>query len=375
MLLMSNNLNQVTLGSVVNCVNDTTSKVDKSRLDRVVGLDHLIPECLHIRRWDNIEAGTSFTKTFKPGQTLFAKRRAYQRKVAFAEFYGICSGDILVFESKNPNMLLPELLPFICLSDSFYEYALRTSAGSLSPRTSWTALKEYRFSLPSLERQKKMVEVLWSADEVIEKIREVGRDLHRYKNALYFSSFLRDDLPRRSLQSLGIVNMGQSPESRFCGSEVNGLPFFQGCTDFGEMYPQTSTYCSKPRKTASQNDILISVRAPVGEVNIATEECCIGRGIAAITPIQVPRIYLFHALKANANKISQYEQGSTFKAINKNELMNFEIAYIDTTTTQQITRTLESLDTATNDLVEHLSDSRKLLSSLVNNLILGVENV
>ena len=372
---MSNNLNQVTLGSVVNCVNDTTSKVDKSRLDRVVGLDHLIPECLHIRRWDNIEAGTSFTKTFKPGQTLFAKRRAYQRKVAFAEFYGICSGDILVFESKNPNMLLPELLPFICLSDSFYEYALRTSAGSLSPRTSWTALKEYRFSLPSLERQKKMVEVLWSADEVIEKIREVGRDLHRYKNALYFSSFLRDDLPRRSLQSLGIVNMGQSPESRFCGSEVNGLPFFQGCTDFGEMYPQTSTYCSKPRKTASQNDILISVRAPVGEVNIATEECCIGRGIAAITPIQVPRIYLFHALKANANKISQYEQGSTFKAINKNELMNFEIAYIDTTTTQQITRTLESLDTATNDLVEHLSDSRKLLSSLVNNLILGVENV
>jgi hypothetical protein len=253
MLLMSNNLNLVTLGSVVNCVNDTTSKVDKSRLDRVVGLDHLIPECLHIRRWDNIEAGTSFTKTFKPGQTLFAKRRAYQRKVAFAEFYGICSGDILVFESKNPNMLLPELLPFICLSDSFYEYALRTSAGSLSPRTSWTALKEYRFSLPSLERQKKMVEVLWSADEVIEKIREVGRDLHRYKNALYFSSFLRDDLPRRSLQSLGIVNMGQSPESRFCGSEVNGLPFFQGCTDFGEMYPQTSTYCSKPRKTASQN--------------------------------------------------------------------------------------------------------------------------
>lgn len=372
---MSNNLNLVTLGSVVNCINDTTYKVDKCRLDRVVGLDHLIPECLHIRRWDSIEAGTSFTKTFKPGQTLFAKRRAYQRKVAFAEFYGICSGDILVFESKNPKVLMPELLPFICLSDSFYEYALRTSAGSLSPRTSWTALKDYRFSLPSLERQKRMVEVLWAADEVVENILEVDRDLQLYRHALYTQCFLKEDLPKRSLQLLGLVNMGQSPDSKYCGSEVNGLPFFQGCTDFGEMYPQTSTYCSKPRKTASQNDILISVRAPVGEVNIATEECCIGRGIAAITPIQIPRMYLFHALKANANKLSQYEQGSTFKAINKNELMNFEIVYIDTTTTQQITRTLESLDTATNNLAEHLSDSRVLLSYLVNNLIFGAENV
>jgi type I restriction enzyme S subunit len=346
----------------------------KTKSDVYVGLEHLSPDSIHLLKWGHPSDVIGDKFVFRKGDVIFGKRRAYQRKLALADVDGICSAHAMVLRA-NTKTMLPEFLPFFLSSDVFMERAIGISVGSLSPTINWNTLKSEKFSIPSLEEQKRLVEVLLATDEVIEKIREVGRDLHRYRNALYFNCFLREDLPRRSLQSMGLVNMGQSPESRYCGSDVNGLPFFQGCTDFGVMYPQTSTYCSKPRKTAAQNDILISVRAPVGDVNIATEECCIGRGIAAITPIEVPRIYLFHALKANADKIAQYEQGSTFKAINKKELMNFEIAYLDTSTTQQITRTLESLDTATNDLAEHLSDSRILLSSLVNNQIFGAENV
>ncbi len=111
-------------------------------IERYVGLEHIEPEDLRIRRWGLVAEGTTFTNRFKPGQVLFGKRRAYQRKVAVADFAGVCSGDIYVFEPKN-DRLLPELLPFLCQTDGFFEHAVGTSAGSLSPRTNWTQLAEY----------------------------------------------------------------------------------------------------------------------------------------------------------------------------------------------------------------------------------------
>jgi len=152
----------VQFGDVVKNVNETERAPLKAGLERFVGLDCLDPENLHIKRWGMIADGTSFTKRFRKGQVLFGKRRAYQRKIAVAEWDGICSGDILTFESKN-DKLLPELLPFIIQSDSFFEHALGTSAGSLSPRTKWTLLKEYGFSLPPKKEQKKIAEILWAS--------------------------------------------------------------------------------------------------------------------------------------------------------------------------------------------------------------------
>ncbi len=91
---------------------------------------------------------------------LFGKRRAYQRKVAVADFSGVCSGDIYVLETKDPKVLLPELLPFICQTDAFFDHAVGTSAGSLSPRTNWTSLADFEFSLPPVAEQADLVEVL-----------------------------------------------------------------------------------------------------------------------------------------------------------------------------------------------------------------------
>jgi type I restriction enzyme S subunit len=147
-------------GDVVKNANLVERNPAGAGIERIVGLEHIEPENLHIRRWDSSEESSSFTRKFVPGQTLFGKRRAYQRKVAFAEFEGICSGDILTFESKNPKLLQPELLPFICQTDAFFNYALGTSAGSLSPRTSWAALQDFEFPLPPLDEQKRIAEIL-----------------------------------------------------------------------------------------------------------------------------------------------------------------------------------------------------------------------
>lgn len=120
--------------------------------------------------------------------------------------------------------------------------------------------------------------------------------------------------------------MGQSPPSRTYNDQGDGLPFFQGKAEFGELYPSIAKYCSEPKKVAQSGATLLSVRAPVGPTNLAPEECCIGRGLAAIHPEGPidPKfvLYLFRAMEPD---LSSAGTGSTFKAISKSFLQGLEV--------------------------------------------------
>jgi len=111
---------RVKFGDVVRLNTDRYADPATAGIDRYVGLEHIEPEDLRIRRWGLVADGTTFTNRFQPGQVLFGKRRAYQRKVAVADFEGVCSADIYVFEPKDER-LLPELLPFLCQTERFFE--------------------------------------------------------------------------------------------------------------------------------------------------------------------------------------------------------------------------------------------------------------
>lgn len=169
----------VRFGDIVVNLNQTTKHFPDEEFEIIIGLDHIDSENLHLTRWNINGDSTSFTKVFHKGQTLYGKRRAYQKKVAIAEFDGICSGDILVFDSKDEYVLLSQLIPFICMSESFYKYVESNSQGSLSPRVSFTALAKYEFLLPPLEEQKRIAELLWVADEVVYKERDVLEAINR----------------------------------------------------------------------------------------------------------------------------------------------------------------------------------------------------
>ena len=180
---------RITFGDVVRLNTDRVADPLTAGIERYVGLEHIEPEDLRIRRWGQVADGTTFTNLFRPGQVLFGKRRAYQRKVAVTDFEGVCSSDIYVFESKDPNMLLPELLPFICQSEGFYEYAIKTSVGSLSPRTNWSHLANYEFPLPPVDEQHRIAELLWAADDVCVKYAELLNSLQRTVKAIAFDQF------------------------------------------------------------------------------------------------------------------------------------------------------------------------------------------
>ena len=122
-----------------------------------------------------------------------------------------------------------------------------------------------------------------------------------------------------ALKDVCCINMGQSPDSKSYNDSKEGIPFFQGNADFGERYPITRVWCNAPTKTAEKDDILISVRAPIGALNYAKETCCIGRGLAAITPnkTKVSTEFIFWLLKGKNNELNRLGTGSTFKAISK----------------------------------------------------------
>lgn len=152
-------------------------------IERYVGLEHLEPGDLRIRSWGSVADGVTFTSVFQPGQVLFGKRRAYQRKVAVADFSGVCSGDIYVLETKDARVLLPELLPFICQTDAFFDHAVGTSAGSLSPRTNWTSLDHFEFALSPIDEQKRLVELLGSIAALEEELRIAEHEADRLQKA------------------------------------------------------------------------------------------------------------------------------------------------------------------------------------------------
>lgn len=129
------------------------------------------------------------------------------------------------------------------------------------------------------------------------------------------------------LEEICAINMGQSPDSSTYNEDGNGLPFFQGNADIGEIYPAVRMWCSEPTKIAREKDILISVRAPIGALNIANCECCIGRGLAALTVNEdiCAQEYLWHALSGKVDELNSKGTGSTFKAINKKTLSETEI--------------------------------------------------
>lgn len=153
-----------------------------------VGLEHLDPQCLHIRRWGKGSDVIGGKLRFRKGDIIFGKRRAYQRKLAVAEFGGICSAHAMVIRAR-PDKVLPEFLPFLMMSDRFMNRAVEISVGSLSPTINWTTLKLETFDLPPLDQQRRIAEILWAVDESERSRWRAKGDLEALKLAYEVAEF------------------------------------------------------------------------------------------------------------------------------------------------------------------------------------------
>lgn len=142
--------------------------------------------------------------------------------------------------------------------------------------------------------------------------------------------------------------MGQSPDSSSCNKDGKGIPFYQGNADFGEKNPTPRNWCLQPKKIAQKDDILISVRAPIGDLNIANEDCCIGRGVAAIRmkSKECDRDYLYLFLESKSKYLQDCGTGSTFTAINKGVLESLKVKCPELKNQTSIANEIENIKAA-----------------------------
>ncbi|OGZ28910.1 MAG: hypothetical protein A2562_03995 [Candidatus Nealsonbacteria bacterium RIFOXYD1_FULL_39_11] len=174
--------------------------------------------------------------------------------------------------------------------------------------------------------------------------------------------------PTKKLGEVADIVMGQSPPSSSYNERGEGLPFFQGKAEFGEIYPTPVKYCSSPSRIAEANDVLMSVRAPVGNINIAKEKSCVGRGLGALRTKKniLNQMFLFYFMKKNENNWSRLSTGSTFSAIKGSNLRNFEIQVPPLEIQKQIVERLDKVAEAQKLNDELIQKTDELFQSLLH---------
>lgn len=312
------------LGDVVKVRSERVDNPASCSYDKFVGLEHYVSGEIEIKKYGDTSLLKSAMKIFKAGDILVARRNVYLKRASIVKFDGITSGDSIVLQVENK--LLRKIIPFVLNTDDFWEYAEKFSDGTMSKRLSPKVLLEYEFILPELDEQEKLAELLWAANNTKEAYKKLLNLTDELVRAQFIEMFKNNQ--KKPLSELAEVTMGQSPLSKYYNEIGEGLPFYQGKTEFGDIFINSPLkWCTEPTRLANKYDVLMSVRAPVGSVNIATEACCVGRGLAVLTPKEgkSTTFYLFYALKVMEGEIERMGVGSTFKAINKQQVFDILI--------------------------------------------------
>ena len=155
---------------------------------------------------------------------------------------------------------------------------------------------------------------------------------------------MKNEIQKYLLKDIAAIIAGQSPESKYYNTNGEGIPFFQGKADFGALYPNIRTYCSQPIRIAEKDDILLSVRAPVGPTNLSPGKVCIGRGLTAIRPGSSIRLkYLLYFFRYYEAQLQKSGTGTTFKAITQNVIKNIEVPVPSLDEQERIVSKIEEL--------------------------------
>ena len=201
--------------------------------------------------------------------------------------------------------------------------------GSTQKALTINTLNKFQLFLPPLPLQKKIAGILKSLDDKIELNRQINKNLEEQAWAIFKDWFIdhpQSDWQIGKLSEIAEITMGQSPDGSSYNEDKMGVVFYQGRAEFGFRFPTQRLFTTQPKRMAKRNDILLSVRAPVGDINVANENCCIGRGLAAIHSKDNHQSFLLYTMYSLKEKLGIYNaQGTVFGCINRDALNDLEI--------------------------------------------------
>ena len=378
---------KVAFGDVVQLSKERSKDPEADGFERYIGLEHLEPSDLKVRSWGDLADGVTFTNVFRPGQVLFGKRRAYQRKVAVADFSGVCSGDIYALEPKG-EQLLPELLPFICQSEPFYDYVISMSQGGLSPRVNWKALAKYEFALPPLEEQRRIAEVLQAASSSIETLINLKSGQDRCIEAGLKKIFSDLDAP-----VVAIGDVAHRVTNGFVGSAVKhyvdeGIPYLRSLNvrrtgvDLSDLIYISEPFHEKTKKSQlAEGDLLTVQSGHVGETAVVPAECSDWNCHALIVTklkrdVAVPAyVSMYLNSLVGQRELSRYYVGSTVLHLNTSDLARLEIPMPGIKEQSRISEYRLTAQRALKSINTRIEEARLLQQALLSEALQGCSEI
>ena len=291
-----------------------------------------------------------------PGDLILSREAPVGEVGIVPKDANVCLGQRTVLIRPDCEKVVPRYLLYLLLTREMKHEMTCRAEGSIVPHLNMSDIRDLEIpALPPLDEQSCIAHVLGTLDDKIELNRQMNETLEAIAQAIFKSWFVDFDPVRAKMEGrmpvgmdaatttlfpsafqdlpLGEIpkgwevttvekefnlTMGQSPPGSTYNENGDGLPFYQGRKDFGFRYPTRRVYCNAPTRLAKKDDTLVSVRAPVGDINMVEEKCCIGRGVAAIRHKTGSRSYTYYAMQFLREDFALYEaEGTVFGAINK----------------------------------------------------------
>lgn len=363
---------------------------------KVIGVtsfkDRLVPDydALEEINPDGVVSKNDFLKS---GDVVFVRSNGNKALVGRSLFIekdeNVAISGFCIRARLHDPRLSPNYFAYFTKTDFFKKSIGHTASTSIN-NLSQGVLADVEVPLPSLTEQNSIVEVLDAIQGQINLNNKINAELEAMAKLIYDYWFVQFDFPDengepykssggkmvwcdqlkreipegwapRELRQIANITMGQSPAGSSFNSDGRGVLFYQGSTDFGWLFPTARQYTTEPSRLAKKGDILLSVRAPVGDMNIANFDCCIGRGLAALNSSQGFDGYLFYVMKYFKQVFDRRNsQGTTFGSITKDDLHSLMVAY----PSEPVLKNFESSVSPMNKMIFSLSSENQELAEL-----------
>ena len=286
-----------------------------------------------------------------------------------------CLGQRLVLLKIDKSKCIPKYLLYTLMSE-YVQVQIRriNQTGSIVSNLNISSLKKLKIPLHNFEEQRKIANILSAIDDKIQINNQINQELETMAKTLYDYWFVQFDFPDQNgkpykssggkmvynpelkreipegwgvekLENIANITMGQSPKGTSYNEVGEGMLFFQGSTDFGWRFPVVRQYTTEPSRIAEEDDILLSVRAPVGTLNIADTRCCIGRGLAAINSKVGVNSYIFNVMQDFKKLFDMRNSvGTTFGSITKDDLYSLQLVYPPNELLMKFDQSVKSFD-------------------------------
>lgn len=380
---------KVLLSDVAEEISTRIDNPSEAGYNRFVGLEHLIPGHLKVINWGSTENLISSMKAFSAGDTLFARRNVYLKRASMAGFDGLCSGDAIVLREREDRMV-HGFLPLILNTNQFWDYAIANADGSMSKRINVKTLLRYEFSLPPADEQRRIAEILWTADEVVECYGKVNIELIALKESILGTI---GKIENQQIYSLGDI-VSYASDGPFgsklktehyssIGARVVRLQNIQAgyLNDSDKAYIPEEYYSKLIRYSLHPGDILIAGLGdstyPVGRACLVPEY--LGKAINkadcfCIRPNKkyvYPEYLCFYMNSKYAKKaIASITQGTTRNRINVGNLKKIKISLPALKKQKSLIIQLENIESVMNKNCIHLdlckTNNTQLLSTFLN---------